>query len=142
MCEKDRYIYKWNRREFQNKLFHIHVHVKSLQSCPILCNPVDCTLSGSSVQGILQGKKTGMGCHALLQESFPGQGSNPHLLYLLHWQAGSLIQLIFNKGAKVIQRRKNYFQQMILAHFNTPASNLENSAVATGLEKVSFHSSP
>ena len=31
-----------------------------------------------------------MGCHFLLQEIFPTQGSNPGLLSLLHWQAGSL----------------------------------------------------
>ena len=31
-----------------------------------------------------------MGCHALLQGIFPTQGSNPCLLHLLHWQAGSL----------------------------------------------------
>ena len=31
-----------------------------------------------------------MGCHALLQRIFPTQGSNPSLLSLLHWQAGSL----------------------------------------------------
>ena len=31
-----------------------------------------------------------MGCHALLQEIFPTQGSNRHLLCLLHWQVGSL----------------------------------------------------
>ena len=31
-----------------------------------------------------------MGCHALLQGIFPTQGSNLHLLGLLHWQAGSL----------------------------------------------------
>ena len=31
-----------------------------------------------------------MGCHSLLQGIFPTQGSNPHLLRLLHWQAGSL----------------------------------------------------
>ena len=31
-----------------------------------------------------------MGCHALLQEIFPTQGSNPHLSHLLHWQVGSL----------------------------------------------------
>ena len=36
------------------------------------------------------GKNTGVGCHALLQRIFPTQGSNPHLLRLLHWQAGSL----------------------------------------------------
>ena len=29
-------------------------------------------------------------CHALLQRIFLTQGSNPHLLCLLHWQAGSL----------------------------------------------------
>ena len=33
------------------------------------------------------GKNTGVGCHFLLQELFPIQGSNPHLL---HWQADSL----------------------------------------------------
>ena len=31
-----------------------------------------------------------LSCHALLQGIFPTQGSNPCLLRLLHWQAGSL----------------------------------------------------
>ena len=31
-----------------------------------------------------------MGCHSLLQGIFPTQGSNPHLLYFLHWQADAL----------------------------------------------------
>ena len=31
-----------------------------------------------------------MGCYALLQGIFPTQELNPHLLCLLHWQAGSL----------------------------------------------------
>ena len=35
------------------------------------------------------GKNNGVGCHALLQGIFPTQGSNPHLLGLLHQQAGS-----------------------------------------------------
>ena len=35
-------------------------------------------------------KNTGVGCHFLLQEIFLTQGSNTHLLHLLHWQAGSL----------------------------------------------------
>ena len=30
------------------------VHAKSLQSCPTLCNSMDCSLPGSSVHGILQ----------------------------------------------------------------------------------------
>ena len=36
------------------------------------------------------GKNTGVGCHALLQRIFPTQGSNQHLLRLLHWQVCSL----------------------------------------------------
>ena len=30
------------------------MHAKSLQSCLTLCNPMDCSLPGSSVHGILQ----------------------------------------------------------------------------------------
>ena len=36
------------------------------------------------------GKNTGVGCHALLQGIFLTQGSNPCLLCLLQWEAGSL----------------------------------------------------
>ena len=35
-------------------------------------------------------KNTWVGCHFCLQGIFPTQGSNPHLLCLLHWQADSL----------------------------------------------------
>ena len=52
------------------------------QSCPILCDPMDCSLPGSSV--------TGVGFYALLQGIFPTQGLNPCLLCHLHWQVGSL----------------------------------------------------
>ena len=51
------------------------------QSCLTLCNPVDCSLPRSSVHGIFPGKRTGVGCHFLLQRIFPTQGSNlgvPH----------------------------------------------------------------
>ena len=46
-----------------------------LQSC-WTCNPMGCSLSGSSVLGNSPGKNTGMGCHALLQGFFPTQGWN------------------------------------------------------------------
>ena len=49
------------------------------QSCPTLCNPMDCSLPGSSVHRDFPGKNTGVGCHALLQGIFPTQGSNPGL---------------------------------------------------------------
>ena len=38
----------------------------------------------------LPGRNTGVGCHALLQGIFLTQGSNPRLLFFLHWQAASL----------------------------------------------------
>ena len=65
------------------------IPVKSLQSCPTLCDPIDCSPPGSSVHGDSLGKNTGVGCHALLQKIFPTQGLNLHLLHLLHWQVGS-----------------------------------------------------
>ena len=50
------------------------------QSCPTLCDPMDHSPPGSSVNGDSPGKNTGVGCHALLQGIFPTQGSNPGLL--------------------------------------------------------------
>ena len=49
------------------------------QSCLTLCNPMDCSLPGSSVHRDFPGKSTGVGCHALLQGIFPTKGSNPGL---------------------------------------------------------------
>ena len=60
------------------------------QSCLPLCNPMDCSLPGSSVRGILPGKNTGVGGHFLLQGIFPTWELNPSLLRLLRWQASSL----------------------------------------------------
>ena len=47
-----------------------------VQSCPTLCDPMGCSLPGSSVHGDSPDKNTGVGCHALLQGIFPTQGSN------------------------------------------------------------------
>ena len=66
------------------------VCAKSLQSCLTLCDPVDCSPPGSSAHEILQARITGVGGHALLQGIFPTQGSNPNLLWLLHWRESSL----------------------------------------------------
>ena len=58
------------------------------QSCPTLCNPMDCSPPGSSVYGDSPGKNTEVCCYALLQVIFPTQGSNPGLL---HCRADSLL---------------------------------------------------
>ena len=62
---------------------------KSLRLCPTL------QLYGPWPARLLcpwdsPGKNTGVGYCALLQGIFLTQGSNPSLLYLLDWQAGSL----------------------------------------------------
>ena len=65
------------------------------QSCPTLHDPMDCSPPSSSVHRDSPGKNTDMGFHALLQEIFPSQASNPGLphcrqiLYHLSYQ-GSL----------------------------------------------------
>ena len=64
------------------------VCAKSLQSCLTLYEPMNCSLPGFSVHGILQARRGG--CHFLLQGIFLTQALNPHLLCLLHWQASSL----------------------------------------------------
>ena len=46
---------------------------------------------------------TRVGCHALLHGIFPTQGSNSHLLHLLHWQAGSLPLGISGKPRRSIE---------------------------------------
>ena len=54
------------------------------QPCLTLCDPMDCNLPdplSSAVQGDSPGKNTGVRCHALLQEIFPTQRSNPGLLH-------------------------------------------------------------
>ena len=43
----DRYIFTINKAD---------AAAKSLQSCPILCHPIDGSLSGSPVPGILQAR--------------------------------------------------------------------------------------
>ena len=49
------------------------------QSCPTLCDPMDCNPPGSSVHGDSPGKNTGVFFNAFLQGNFPTQGSNPGL---------------------------------------------------------------
>ena len=48
---------------------------KSLQSCLTLCNPMDCSLPGSSVHADSPGKNTGVGCHT----HPPGDLSDPEI---------------------------------------------------------------
>ena len=86
-----RRLYLWKRHLLTlPELRACCVCAQLLQLCPTLCDSMDCSPPGSSDRGDSPGKNTGVGCHALLQGIFLTQGSNPHLLHLLHWQVGSL----------------------------------------------------
>ena len=67
---------------------HARTHSVS-QLCLTTCNAMDCTLLGPLSTQFFR-KDTGVGCHFLLLGMFLTQGSDPHLLRLLHLQADSL----------------------------------------------------
>ena len=48
---------------------HLAVLCLVAQSCPTLCNPMNCSMPGCSIHGDSSGKNTGVSCHALLQGS-------------------------------------------------------------------------
>ena len=76
-----------SRKKTENPTFmyiYILCCVLLAQSCLSLCDPMDCSPSGSSVYGIHQaspGRNIGVGCHALLQGIFLTQGSNLGLMH-------------------------------------------------------------
>ena len=61
---------------------------KSIQSCPILCDPMNYSPPGSSAHGIPKARMLEWVAISSSRES--SQGSNPSLLCLLHWQVSSL----------------------------------------------------
>ena len=67
-----------------SRYYYVCMCAKLLQSCPTLCDPMDCGLPGSSVHGILQAR-------ILEWVAVPfSRGSFWILLSLLHWQVFSL----------------------------------------------------
>ena len=50
-------VHYWKNHSFDySNVCGQSTHAKSLQSCPTLCNPMDCSPPGSSVHGILQAR--------------------------------------------------------------------------------------
>ena len=75
-------------------------HLGQPSSCSCLCSAVSISVRprGLGPARLLcpwdcPGKSTGVGCHFLLQGIFLTQGSNPRLLYLLHWDSLPLSRL-------------------------------------------------
>ena len=94
---------------YMHTYIHTHTYIWSekvkvlvTESCPILCNPMDCRPPGSCVYDS-PGKNIGMGCHFLLQGIFLIQGSNSgflccrQILYSLSHQGSPFIYLLICK---------------------------------------------
>ena len=64
--------------------------VKLLRQCQAFCDPMDCSLPGSSVHGSSR-QEYWRGLPCASPGILPTQGLTPCLLCLLHWQAGSFI---------------------------------------------------
>ena len=60
-----------------------------IQSCPTLCDTKDCSLPGSSIHDVFR-QEYWNGLPFPSPGDLPTQGSNPHFLHLLDWQADSL----------------------------------------------------
>ena len=76
----------------------------------ILCDSMPCSLpTGILCPWDSPGKNTGVGCHAFHQGLSPTQGSNQHLLCLLHWKSDSLPlappgKLILTRTCSILKR--------------------------------------
>ena len=74
------------------EVFPTHLYAclraKSLQSCPTLCDPMTCSLPGSSVHGILQESWSGLPCPS--PEDLPDPGIEPASPVPPALQVGSL----------------------------------------------------
>ena len=64
---------KWNQIQY--------VLCSVIQSCPTLCDPMDCSLPGSSGNGDSAGQNNGVGSCSLLQGIFLTQELNQSLLH-------------------------------------------------------------
>ena len=81
------YTGKGGRRHRKNESFTVYemFHRRTLcvcvhlvaQSCLTLCDPIDCSLPGSSVHGDSPGKNTEVGCHAPPPGDLPNPGIEP-----------------------------------------------------------------
>ena len=84
-------VLSFHFKGFETKNWNIKVVSKRrlcvclvIQLYPTLCESMDCSPPVSSVHGTFSGKNARVGCHFPLQGIFLTQGSNPHLLWLLH----------------------------------------------------------
>ena len=82
---------------------------ESLQTCPAVCDPVDCSPLGSSAHRDSPSQNTRVGCYVLLQGIFPTQESNPALLHC-RW----ILYRLSHQGSLSIMHKLYYIFNFIL----------------------------
>ena len=103
----------------------ISASAESLQVCPTLCNPMDCSPQGSSVRKILQARIMEW-VAMLFSRGLPTQGSNLHLLRLLHWRVASVPLAPPGKHYSLLRnqyhQKQSTYSTQSLAIFQQPLS--------------------
>ena len=82
---------------------------KVAQSCPTLCDPMDCAPPGSSVREIFLARILEWVAMPYSRGIFPTQGSNPCLLHLLHCRR------VFTAGEAPVTTRTYYYSKSNLS---------------------------
>ena len=98
-------LFAWHYHNFVNCLSTLCVLVA--QSCPTLCNPMDCSPARLLCPWNSPTKNTGVGCHSLLQGLFPTRGLN---LGLLHCRQ-ILYHLSYQGGPNTIQYKNKSWKK-------------------------------
>ena len=102
-----------------------------VQLCPTLCDPMDCSLPGSSINGIFQARILEWVDISFIQEIFPTQGLKPGLpncrqtLYRLSHQGSSANQL------KMSGPREEYNGKLLGFHFHRMYSRLNTGEASS-----------
>ena len=118
-----------------NATFSLKMKVLVAQSCPTVCEPMDCNLRGCSVHGMLQAKILEWVAISYSRGIFLTQGSN---LGLLHWR--QILYHLSHQG--MLNRQGRPILQAQKAQRNMQIQNLGmgiNPAVPISYVRVPFY---
>ena len=102
------------------------------QSCPTLCDPMDCSPPDPSLHGASSGKNTGVGCHAILQGIFPTQGSNPGLL-----RCRPILYCLSHQGSPFPMHIQGWFPVGLTGWISLLSKGSQESSLAPQFKSIS-----
>ena len=128
-------LFTWNYHNIVNCLSALCVLVA--QSCPTLCNPMDCSPARLLCPWNSPTKNTGVGCHSLLQGLFPTPGLNLGLLHcreiLYHLSYEGSLPRYQAQVLQVIQIKRGQISlHMELIFYSEKTDNKKNKMIVKG----------